>query len=223
MMQDQTDLSERIANAEDWLARARRQLEHGDRTRTALTLLLAEAEVHHARELGLPSMLGRRRWSWVHGAIGSLAVAALIAGVWVSMPLPGVSVPPAGAPRPTVVALSEGTGSLLHLVQAPPAIVEARPAGDAGVGMRPSHFVVRSAEPPRPVVVAAPGVTVAPLVVKPQAPAPVVVLPAAPAVPPAPAPAPVVVQLPPAPTVLSEADLIDLVLAAERSLRRSNQ
>ena len=223
MMQDQTDLSERIAYAEDWLARARRQLEHGDKTRTALTLLLAEAEVHYAREIGLGSLPARRGYPWVHGAIGVLAVAGLIAGVWLSTPLPAAFVPTADAPWPTVVALSEGTGSLLHLVQAPPSPVESRTAEDAGFRMRPSHPMVRSAEPPRAVVIAAPAVTVTPPVVKLQAPAPVVAAPAVTAVPPAPAPAPAVVQQQPAPAVLSEADLIDLVLAAERSLRRSNQ
>ncbi len=220
MMQDHTDLSERIANAEDWLARARWQLERGDRARGALTLLLAEAEVHHARELGMAPLPARPRFSWGHGAIGALAVAALIAGVWLSAPLPTASAPTADVRWPTIVALSDGTGSLLHLVQAPPSTVDSRVANDAGFKMRVPLPVVRSAAPQRPSVPAAPAVTVAAPAVTLQA--PVVAAPAVPAQP-APVSAPAAVQQQPAPAVLSEADLIDLVLAAERSLRRSNQ
>jgi hypothetical protein len=111
-----------------------------------------------------------------------------------------------------VVVLDGETGSMLRLVQSPQDPVER-------TVIKPVIF--RIAAPSAPVVALVPAPPSAPaaaLTPAPRPQAPTAVTPAvAPAattpVPPAPAAAP-------APMLLSEADLIELVLAAERSLRR---
>jgi len=226
MDNDQARLSERITNAEDWLARARRQLERGETARGALTLLLAEAEVHRARELGVenePDLEAppRAHTARAHVAIGMLTVVALVAAIWASGVQPAVSPQPSADTMPsTIVMLSGGNGSLLELVQTPAAAEAKTDESRTPVRVRVVHVPVRQ------IVTVPSAFTVAPVLaasrpaVKPE-PAPVAITAPVPPVAPVDTPAPAAVQ--PAAPVVSDANLIDLVLAAERSLRKANQ
>jgi hypothetical protein len=118
----------------------------------------------------------------------------------------------------TVVMLSGGNGSLLELVQTPPA----EPKIDerqVAVRVKVIHVPVRQIVTVPTALTVAPSLVAARPAIKPEA-ASVAV-----AVPPPPVTsaesAPAAVQ--PAPPVVSDANLIDLVLAAERSLRKANQ
>ncbi len=199
------NLRQQITYAEDWLARARRQVDQGEHARGAFTLLLAEAEVQHARERAMASAVSapvsRRRRS---GATLAAAVALVLAGaglgmLWRTPHGPRVD----AASDHAIVVLDTQSGSMLHMVQTAPVPVE--------------RTLVK------PVVLRIPAPLAAAVEeVRPSARAlavPARVIPAAtPVVAPAPAP-PTVTPAPP--VLLSEADLIDMVLAAERSLRRT--
>ncbi|MDI6771476.1 MAG: hypothetical protein QME77_02675 [bacterium] len=199
-------MTERISFAEGWLARARQQVEAGHHERGLLTLVLAAAEVRLAREAGgqsvRPQPDGRALSGWVAAGMATLCAATLIYLV----------IPRAVGPMdvhtdqaPPVVALSGSTGAMLDLVKAPP------PAAEKTVT--------------RTIVVRVP-VTVTEGAERQAAPAAAADRPAARHV-------PVSLSLPPSvptvaagstapqPVLLSEADVIELVLAAERSLRRS--
>jgi hypothetical protein len=222
MKHDQAQLSERITNAEDWLARARRQLEQGETARGTLTLLLAEAEVHHAREIGMGAAPVRAPLPRMHAAIGMLTVVALAAAIWASGIQPAtVPQSTADASSTTIVTLSDGHGRLLELVQ-PSAVADAKidENQELPVKVRVVRVPVRSIMTP-PVLSAAPVLAISRPPVKPE-PEPVIAAAPVPPSPPAAAPASAAAQ-PGSPPVVSDANLIDLVLAAERSLRRANQ
>jgi hypothetical protein len=206
-------LTERIVFAEDWLDRARRQLQQGEVAGGALAMLLAEAELSRAREAGLPTVRPEARArSWMSwAALAALAFGGLVLALSAVAALrPG----PAALARPAIPALTlaSGNGELLRLVRAP------EPAAE--------RTVVRSRVVRIPVPVPAPARRPAP-----PAPAAPVAVPerqSPPAVHPSPAPqaasAPLLApaaQPVPAAAVLSEAEVIDMVLAAERSLRRA--
>lgn len=206
-------LTRRITFAEDWLARARRQVEDGEQARGILTLLIAEAEVHRARDLGtgfidaVPVRTGRRLGTFA--ALAAAAVVAAATALWYPFGPLGWNTASAGevSPHP-IVSLSAGTGSMLRLVQA-------------------SQTVERTVTVPVavPVIVRTP---TSPLIVdhaaeQVRAPAPVQRTAAQPAprrseASAAPTPPPTGSE---SSTLLSEAELIDLVLATERSLRRT--
>jgi hypothetical protein len=217
-------LTERIVFAEDWLDRARRQLQQGEVAGGALAMLLAEAELCRARETGLrvptvPPQTGARSWrSWA----GFAALAC--GGILLAFVLAAVSPPqPGGLAQPVAPALrlAPGTGELLRMVTVPEPAIE--------------RTIVRSRVIRIPVPPPAPG----PRGATPASAASAPATPASAAAPPlperrsppvAPAPAPQaasavipVLATPPAPAaaVLSEAEVIDMVLAAERSLRRA--
>ena len=222
MKHDQAQLSERITNAEDWLARARRQLEQGETARGTLTLLLAEAEVHHAREIGMGAASVRAPLRRVHAAIGMLTVMALAAAIWASGIQP-TTVPQstADASSTTIVTLSDGHGSLLELVQAS-TVAAAKIDENQGLPVK-----VRVVRVPVRSIMTLPVLSPAPVLVTSRPPIgaepePIIAAPPVPPSPPADAPASVAAQ-PGSPPVVSDANLIDLVLAAERSLRRANQ
>ena len=222
MKHDQEQLSERITNAEDWLARARRQLEQGETARGTLTLLLAEAEVHHAREIGMGAAPVRAPLPRAHAAIGMLTVVALATGIWASGIQP-TTVPPStiDASSTTIVTLSDGQGSLLELVQAP-AVAEAKIDENQGLPVK-----VRVVRVPVRSIMTLPVLSPAPVLVTSRPPIraepePIIAAAPVPPSPPADAPASAAAQ-PGSPPVVSDANLIDLVLAAERSLRRANQ
>ncbi|MDR7485868.1 MAG: hypothetical protein QN187_11115 [Armatimonadota bacterium] len=215
MADGRTTLHERIAFAEGWLDRARQQLEDGRVAHGALTLMLAEAELRRAREARLPALLAaaRRRPRTSRGrsyaALGvGLAVAMLGAMALTAMRTPPVADAHDG---PIILRLSDASGQMLRMVTIPspapePLVVERRVIRSVVVRV-PVGEATRDTPPARPT--AAPAVS-------PAAP-PAAVLPP----PSGPVPPSVTPVTPPAPTLLSEADVIDLVLAAERSLRRS--
>lgn len=215
-MDDQRrDLTRRITFAEDWLSRAKRQVEYGEQARGVLSLLLAEAEVHRARDLGtghvdtMPGRPGRKLGTFAVLA-SAVAVAAAI-GLWQPFGPFAWGTASAGevSPHP-IVTLSAGTGSMLRMVQAPQPSLE------------------RIVTVPVVVQVMVP-LPASPLTMErtaerhPGASAPV----RSTAAQPAPRRAEASAATAPPPTVsenstlLSEAELIDLVLATERSLRRT--
>ncbi len=214
-MDDQrTALTERITFAEDWLARARQQMEGGEQTRGILTLLLAEAEVHRARELGTGWTAPRPRSATrTLGPIAAVAAAAVIVGavaLWRPVGPAAWSTAAAGEdPPPPVVSLSAGTGALLRLVQAPEAIERTI---TVPVAVR---IMVRVPSSPAHAELAAD--------TRASAPAPARIAAGQPA--PRRSEASAAATVPGGGTetspLLSEAELIDLVLATERSLRRS--
>lgn len=207
------DLTRRITCAEDWLARARRQVEDGEQARGILTLLIAEAEVHRARDLGtghadaMPVRTGRRL-----GTFAALTVAAVVTVIALWHPFGPLAWRTASAgeisPHP-IVTLSAGTGSMLRLVQAP------QPSEPTVTVPVPVQIMVRVPASPVTVERAADRQPSAPAPVRPTAaqPAPRLSEVSAAAAPPP--------TVPESSARLSEAELIDLVLATERSLRRT--
>jgi hypothetical protein len=193
----------RIGFAQRWLERAQRYYSEGNPARSVLTLALAGAEVRRALEV---AGLAPRRSAWPTGALAVLVAAVLAALVWAGRAdVPGAAQASGG---PTVLRLPETSGVVLASLSFP------APAEN------PVPAAVRS-RPPQP-----------------AAPAPVhpVAVPGLPT--PAPAPAPQVVPVPPAAPeavvspvsvlpsarggedVLSVDELVELVLTADRTLRR---
>lgn len=129
----------RIGFAEQWLDRARRQCTEGHVARGVLTLVLADAEVHHALEVaGVPAAPTRvpRRHPGVIALAGVAAAAALFVSRWPAEP------PVVSTSTPPVVQLTSASGSLLQTldrasrVPAAPAMIGsargARPADASG-------------------------------------------------------------------------------------------
>jgi len=206
MEQDTKGLTERISFAEGWLARARQQVEAGHHERGKLTLVLAAAEVRLAREAGGPNARprpkGRAPSGWIAAATATLCAVTLI---FLVIPRADGPMDAQADAAPPVVVLSGGAGAMLDLVTAPP------PAAEKTVTRT---IIVRVPVP------ATEGAA------RQAAPAAAADRPAARHVPASqspPPPAPIVAAAPaaPQPALLSEADVIELVLAAERSLRRS--
>jgi len=118
-----TQVLTRIGFAQRWLDRAKRQCTEGNLTRTALTLVLAGAEVHHAIEAtGAPAGVGTRRLTPFAFVLVSAVVASalLLASRW-----PVIS-GAASSPPPRLVRLSSSSGALLEAV------------GTAGSASRPA-------------------------------------------------------------------------------------
>jgi hypothetical protein len=207
MGERQTTLTERITFAEDWVGRARRQIQGGDLAHGTLTLLLAQAELQRAREVGSRDTApGRGIGQW---AVTALAV--IIAASAVSMVVtPGREPLSAQAEVPVIVRLPDRYGALLQMVAVPEPAVERAPVQPA-----PVRAAAPALRPARPTA-AAPQAEQRP---HPPAPAFLASAPSAPPVQVA-AMSPIVPAVEPAVTLLSAADVIDLVLAAERSLRR---
>src|SRR5438552_1156624 len=108
-----TQVLTRIGFAQRWLDRAKRQCTEGNRTRTALTLVLAGAEVHHALEAtGAPAGAGTRRSTPFAFVLVSAVVASalLLASRW------PVTSGAASSPPPRLVRLSSSSGVLLEAV-----------------------------------------------------------------------------------------------------------
>jgi hypothetical protein len=214
-----TTLNERITYAEDWLDQARRRIQDGQVARGTLALMLAEAELHRAREAGIaPARPGAESRPWAAWtALGALALAAAVLVMSFVSHHQFMTVSDSGRASLPIVRLSAGTGELLRIV------TPLEPAAERTVVQsRVIHVPVRVPVPAQPAVLAVPA---APPVVapKPVAAEPAVAAPARTIAPPAPvqptaaAPAPAV-----APAVLlTDAEVIDMVLAAERSLRRA--
>src|SRR5947208_9164943 len=110
-----TQVLTRIGFAQRWLDRAKRQCTEGNLTRTALTLVLAGAEVHHAIEAtGAPAGVGTRRSTAFAFVLVSAVVASalLLASRW------PVTSSAASSPPPRLVRLSSSSGALLEAVGA---------------------------------------------------------------------------------------------------------
>jgi hypothetical protein len=234
-MTDQTSvLTERIAFAEEWLDRAKRHLADGDVTHGSLHVILAEAELQRARETSLAlrprasaassasaASAAASRAAWPLVAACAVIAAGIVAAVlWHrSMPTASFDAPAVSWP---IVTLSEQTGDMLRIVSMPapalePAVVERVVERTV---VRP--MIVRVTAPPAGARVVAPAPPAALAAAAPRAPAPaplpapqVASLPA-----PVPPAQPAVTAVAPTAPVLSDADVIDLVLAAERSLRQ---
>jgi len=200
----------RIAFAEQWLQRARGQVSGGQLTRGVLTLVLADAEVHHAMEVaGLPGRPARH----LRPALAVLLVGLVVAvalGLARSAAGPAPSAVDAGPP---VLRLA-GPGDDLLRITAPPAVVPAATVTTPRAAVRPAAPLTVTNTPAG--VPAPPAVASMPPASPP--PAPTVVTAAADGGPAPPASAGIG-SVPPPVTVLSPGDLIDLVLAAERALR----
>ena len=178
-----------IGFAERWLARAKQEVTAGQLARSVLTLLLAEAEVHHARERTLPARAAALpRPSPAMTILGAMAlVVLLLAGR--SLLLPKGEMVTGFTSAPAVVKFRQ-PGSTLALVPAVllPERTVAAPAPRAPAARPRVDRVWRNtARPSRPAA-------------RPQ--------PASPAV-----------TAPAALVLVSDGDLIDLVIAAERALR----
>ena len=185
----------RIGFAERWLHRAKRHCGEGDVTRGLLTLALAQAEMHYALETGgARTRAPRRVPTPALLAVGTVALA-VVAASWLP-PAPPMNAVVASVP---IVKLVAPVGNWLDLVQAPAlpnsaALIRAH-AGQA----RPALHQPYASRPSALAVVPASSSAEA-----------------------VPAPAAMtVVPTPSAPPVaLSAVDLIDLVLAADRTLRK---
>ncbi len=105
----------RIGFAERWLARARRQWIDGNRTRSVLTLVLADAEVRHAMETAGTSGRAQARRP-AAGAVLLLAVAvvAFLIVRWPVTPEPVATTPP-----PVEVRLASTSGELRDVMTRP--------------------------------------------------------------------------------------------------------
>ena len=224
-------LTERIAFAEEWLDQAKRQLADGNVANGSLHMILAEAELQRAREVNAgsvsPDPLPAPSTFWsvlstrgvARASAGVLAVAGFAAALLWHMPVVREAAP-ADTSWPVVV-LSEQTGDMLRLVGTPsapePLIVERTVERTI---VKPMIVRVPAASQVR-LAAAAAAPPIAPVAAGPRAaraPGPVVVAPQ-----PAHAPATqstTASEAPPAAPVISDADVIDLVLAAERSLRQ---
>lgn len=183
-------LAHHIGFAERWLSRAKQEIAQGDLGRSLLTLLLAEAEVHHARSGTAAREAALPRPSAAVTILGATALAAaILAGLAAALPRGDVAA--ALSSSPSVIRFKQPVGSTLALISlvvapapptqaisAPPQVVAAARASRTPIRRLPA----RTAGPSRPAPASAP-------------------VPAA------------------APVLVSDGDLIDLVLAAERSLR----
>ncbi len=209
----------RIGFAERWLQRAREECLDGNVARGVLTLVLADAEVRRLLQLsGAP--LASPRSSRV---ISLVAVGiAVVLGAALALQL-GVlalgAAPTESAALPTALTLRAGTGALLEpLAAIAPPVAESRPTA---VPTRPTSMIGRPARSPvtfRPAQVPQTVVRAAPVQVTPPVAAPAAVSSPPPAVP---APGPTVVSAPVPSVTLSGVDLLDLVIVADRTLRRS--
>lgn len=211
-MDHTTALEDRIAHAEDWLGRARQQIRDGNLERGALTLLLAEAELHRAREVGFAGAAGSyaepRRGSWRPlVAVTALAATVLAVGFLV-LGQRGVWVEAHGAVPPLLLRLQDGTGEMLRAVTVPEPLVERTVVERTVIRRVPVYRPASASRTTRAALPATEAVPAAPRMAPAAAP---LHAPTAPV-----QPAPAQVQ-----SLLSDADLIELVLAAERSLRRS--
>jgi len=186
-------LSHHIGFAERWLTRAKGEVARGELSRGQLTLLLAEAEIHHARAAEeTPAAASPRPHPLMMVAGTALCAAVLLAGLSAALPRSEVSAVLSSSPP--VIRFKQPVGStlvLLPMVAAPAAAPE-----------------VTSLPPRGPVPAAAPRAAPRRTSVRAAVMPPTLPAPAQPA-------APVV--------LVSDGDLIDLVLAAERSLRGEKQ
>ncbi len=210
----------RIGFAERWLDRAKRQVTNGNLTRGVLTLVLADAEVHHALEVAgaRPRHTSTRR---VSGPLVALTVVVVVAAAVIAATQRPTPIQASVDPVPTLIKLNAPVGAWLNLVPTPR--LGPGSTSTPAISRTPTVLAVRSSPVPRVVRVAAqpapaPRLLSGPPTIAPSSAAPMAatmpaILPGVP-VPPAVTP-PAAITSP----GLSAGDLIDLVLAAERALR----
>ena len=211
----------RIGFAERWLQRAREECLDGDVARGLLTLVLADAEVRRVLQLAVaPGPRSRSRLLPVLAMGAGLVIAAAMALHLGVLALGAAPVESAGlAPG---LLLRQGTGALLEPLEATGPQEPARIVGVAAkpvpVQLAPAKRspVRRSVGSSSPAPTQQTGIPV--VAVTPPVPSPAPV-----ANPPSTVPAPVLAVAPaPVPTAaLSGVDLLDLVIVADRTLRRS--
>lgn len=204
----------RIGFAERWLRRARTQCADGNLQAGLLTLTLADAEVRYALESsGWPAARARaprRLWPWL------LAAAAVAVAVWTfGLRTPAaVPVSASSTDGPPVIRLTYRVGSLLALVTVPvvqsaptaavrPAVHPAARRGPATVRTAPiSTTAIAPARPAASTAAVSSGTTAVTGTTGSTSSSQL-------AVPAAPVTSP----------VISDVDLIEMVLAADRTLR----
>lgn len=96
-----------VFHAEEWLRRARRDWRSGDGHAAVLRLMLAEAEIRHAREAGLeegPSSLRLRGRGAGRRAAAAIAAAAVLAAGAAYTSIRALALTGGGAPHGTVIA-----------------------------------------------------------------------------------------------------------------------
>ena len=110
-----------IRHAEDWLRRARHDWRSGNAPAAVLRLMLAEAEIRHARETAAEGVAQRRsaavsvvatgrRGGWSRAAAVIAAAAVLAAGL-------GYASMRTGVPRGGALAVRDGGGTTQTIVQ----------------------------------------------------------------------------------------------------------
>jgi hypothetical protein len=107
-----------IRHAEDWLRRARHDWRNGNAPAAMLRLMLAEAEIRHARERGAEGIAEPprstvplaewRRTGWSRAAAAIVAAAVLAAGLGYASMRPGL-------PRHNTLAARDGSAAGLPL------------------------------------------------------------------------------------------------------------
>lgn len=204
----------RIGFAERWLERARGQVVAGNLTRGILTLVLANAEVHHALEVaGAQPSRPRMSRPVLVRAVVTIAVLVTVSAVWLAADPNSDAATVDQAPP--IVSLSPGVGMLLNLlspVSPEPPIVAISPTHTpAAVREVPVPLPLPSHRPPaiQPMSVSNKAPIQAPTQMSTAQPTPVT------------PPAPPTQAIQPSVPQLTAGDLIDLVLAAERALRDS--
>lgn len=142
-MADPDGLARHIQHAEEWLRWARSDCRRGDVRAAVLRLLLAEAEIRHARETGtrlavFPTASSRHRRGGMV-VVGAAVALVLATAAYTTLRSGGRSEPAAEVPsRPGVVQLE--TGRFLTLV---PVLVGADQDQPGGVaGLREFHIML---------------------------------------------------------------------------------
>ncbi|HEX4841074.1 MAG TPA: hypothetical protein VFV60_02805 [bacterium] len=198
---NETQVVTRIGFAERWLHRAKCHYGDGDATRGLLSVVLADAEMRYALESGGMNLKASPRRLWIPALLlaGTLAVLAAVTTDWL-LPPPAAS---GAAADPHIFRLTSPVGMWLTLVQTASPVNIAPRSQVRRDAVRRSAVRAATVRPaPSPAVGAVPSVSynVAPIA-SPSQPAPVVVVPPA--------------------AVLSTAELIDLAISADRTLRRA--
>jgi hypothetical protein len=212
----------RISFAEGWLQRAREECLDGDVGRGLVTLVMADAEVRRLLQLAAPPA-PRARASLRPAVViaAGLLIAALAA---LQLGALALRAPVESAGLAPGLTLRPGTGALLELleVQQPEKVAAPQiPVRSAAPPAAPVRVRVPVAQPAA--VSRAPSAPLVPVQVPAVQPLPLPVLAATPAAAATPAtpPAPAASQAAPAESTVSLADLLDLVVVADRTLRRS--
>ena len=110
-MARETQYQEHVRAARAWLCRAEVSLEKEDHIRGDLDVMLAQAELQRAQEVGR----GASHMPWLRRAfsLGAASLAAVLAaGVWFSLAPPAVGEPPAARPVEPDTPLSAAVPSV---------------------------------------------------------------------------------------------------------------